>query len=150
MPLEKTYDLCGCKLNVFYDPKVVRISGNKALWLYLSQNIEVRTANLVRLIKLDYFHLTGKELLIENDSFAIEIWGHVYASYFAKAMKNMIKLKLIQDFADFIIKRSDTIDCGEQPVDSNRKFWDILAKFKGIILKFLPKKLRQEQVETKE
>jgi hypothetical protein len=58
-------------------------------------------------------------------------------------MKKLIRLNLIEDAADFIIKRSDTIDCGEAVIDQNRKFWDLLANFKGLILTFLPKSVKQ-------
>ncbi|WP_379085787.1 hypothetical protein [Pedobacter sp. UC225_65] len=84
----------------------------------------------------------GTELDITVDSMVIEIWGHVYASHLAKAIKNLIQLQLIADFANFIINRSDTIECGESEIDSNRRFWDILSNFKGAVLSFLPKRLK--------
>lgn len=142
MPTEKIYELCEHKLLVLFEEQLIRIKKPKALQKFLSTDIDNRSEVLVNYIKQDYFLLIGKELVIENDSLIIEIWGHVYASYFARAMKNLIKLKLVENVADFIIHRSDTIDCGETDVDSNRKFWDVLANFKGIILTFLPKKIK--------
>lgn len=137
--MEKVYELNGYKLLVVFEDKLVRIKKPKALQKFLSEDIDLRSIVLVNYIKQDYFIFIGKELEIENNSLIIEIWAHVYASYFAKAMKNLINLKLVEKAADFIINRSDTIDCGENDVDSNRKFWDIIAKFKGLILNFLPK-----------
>ena len=142
MPTEKNYKLSGQKILVVFDLQLIQIKKPKALQKFLSSDIEYRSEVLVNYIKQDYFLLFDKELAITNDSLIVEIWGHVYASYFARAMKNLIKLKLVEDFADFIINRSDTIDCGETEVDSNRKFWDVLASFKGIILTFLPKKIK--------
>lgn len=142
MPKEKIYELSGHKLLVIFDEKLVRIKKPKALQKFLSSAIDNRSEVLVNYIKQDYFLLMGKELDITNDSLIIEIWGHVYASYFARAMKNLIKLQLVENAADFVINRSDTIDCGESEVDSNRKIWDVLANFKGIILTFLPKKMK--------
>ncbi|TKC12384.1 hypothetical protein FA048_01835 [Pedobacter polaris] len=142
MPTEKIYELSGHKLLVVFDEQLVRLKKPKALQKFLSTDIDIRSEVLANYIKQDYFLFIGKEFEITNDSLIVEIWGHVYASYFAKAMKNLVKLKLVENVADFIINRSDTIDCGEYEVDSNRKFWDILAKFKGIILTFLPKKIK--------
>ena len=142
MPKEKIYELSGHELLVIFDEKLVRIKKPKALQKFLTIDIDNRSEVLVNYIKQDYFLLMGKELDITNDSLIIEIWGHVYASYFARAMKNLIKLQLVENVADFVINRSDTIDCGESEVDSNRKIWDVLANFKGIILTFLPKKMK--------
>ena len=113
MPKEKNYELSGHKLLVIFDEKLIRIKKPRALQKFLSSDIDNRSEVLVNYINQDYFLLMGKELAITNDSLIIEIWGHVYASYFARAMKNLIKLKLIEKAADFIITRSDTIDCGE-------------------------------------
>lgn len=142
MPKEKIYELSGHQLLVIFDENLIRIKKPKALQKFLSSAIDNRSEVLVNYIKQDYFLLMEKELDITNDSLIIEIWGHVYASYFARAMKNLIKLKLVENVADFVITRSDTIDCGESDVDSNRKIWDVLANFKGIILTFLPKKMK--------
>lgn len=139
--MEKTYELNECELVVVFKNQLIRIKKPKALQKYLTLDIDQRSEVLVNSIKIDYLSLFGKELAISNDSLIIEIWAHVYASYFAKAMKNLISLKLVEEAADFIIKRSDIIDCDESEIDSNRKFWDILANFKGVILSFLPKRL---------
>ena len=143
MPTEKSYKLSGHHLLVEFQPQLIRIKKPRAIKKFLSEDIELRSEILVNYIKQDYFLIIGKELDIANDSIIIEIWGHVYASYFARAMKNLIKLKLVENVADFIINRSETIDCGENEIDSNRKFWDLLANFKGIILTFFPKKIKE-------
>ncbi len=141
MPTEKSYKLSGHHLLVEFHPQLIRVKKPRALKKFLSEDIKLRSEVLVNYIKQDYFLIIGKELEIDNDSMIIEIWGHVYTSYVARAMKNLIKLKLVENIADFIINRSDIIDCGENAIDSNRKFWDILANFKGIILAFLPRKI---------
>ena len=143
MPTEKSYKLSGHHLLVEFQPQLIRIKKPRAIKKFLSEDIELRSEILVNYIKQDYFLIIGKELDIANDSIIIEIWGHVYASYFARAMKNLIKLKLVENVADCIINRSETIDCGENEIDSNRKFWDLLANFKGIILTFFPKKIKE-------
>lgn len=142
MQTEKEYKLNGHHILVIFNDRLVRIKHPKALQKFLSEDIEHRSAVLVNSIKQDYFLLMGKELSIEKDSMIIEIWGHAFASYFAKALKNLVQLKLVESISDFVIKRSDTIDCGESEVDSNRKFWDVFASFKGVILTFLPKRIK--------
>ncbi|KQC01449.1 hypothetical protein [Pedobacter sp. Hv1] len=142
MQTEKVYELNGCKLVVVFATQLVSIKEPKALKKYLSKDIDARSTVFVSQIKQDYLNFIGESLSITNDSMVIEIWGHVYASHLAKAARNLVQLQLIESFADFVIKRSDTIECGESEIDSNRVFWDVLANFKGIILNFLPKRLK--------
>ena len=92
---------------------------------------------LVKQIKKDYLIRIGQHLKITNESLMVEIWGHLYASKVANAVNNLIKLKIIENIANLVIERSDTIDCGEASLDSNRKFCDVLSKFNAIIIKFL-------------
>lgn len=139
MPTEKTYELNGYSLPVIFKDKVIQIRGSEALQQFLTEDIDNRTAVLVALIKSDYLLRTNSALEVDDDSMSIEIWGHVYASQMAEAIKNLIHLKLIEQMADFVIHRADTIDCGEKEIDSNRVFWDLLTNFKGLILTFLPK-----------
>lgn len=137
--MEKTYDLGGCEVKVSYKSKLVQIVGSKELLVFLSEDLKANTLKLAKLIKADYVTLMGKPLKITNQSLMVEIWGHLYASHFANAIKELINLKLIDNLTEIVTKRSDSIDCGEAEVDSNRKFWDTLAKFNHIIIKCLPK-----------
>ncbi|SUJ26224.1 Uncharacterised protein [Sphingobacterium spiritivorum] len=137
MQTEKIYELMGCKIPVVFTNQLISIKGPADLKKYLSEDIDNRSAVLVRHIKKDYFDFANKELLVTDDSMIIEIWGHIFASHIAGAIKNLVQLRLIEDVADFVIKRGDVIDCGESEVDSNRKIWDILSGFKGIILTFM-------------
>lgn len=139
MPTEKIYELNGFSLPVVFKDRVIQIKGSESLQQFLTEDIDNRTAVLVALIKSDYLLGTSRALEVDDDSMSIEIWGHVYASHFAEALKNLIQMQLIEQMADFIINRADTIDCGEKEMDSNRLFWDLLANFKGLILTFLPK-----------
>jgi hypothetical protein len=143
--LEKIYELHGHQLTVRFSEKVVQLSDPKALRKFLSIDIDLRSNILVNTIKSDYLNIIGKELAIKNDSLVVEIWGHVFAGNLARAIKKLIRLKPIENAANFVIHRSDTIDCGENEVDSNRKIWDVMANFKGLILFFLPKRLKKPQ-----
>ena len=135
--MEKEYDLNGCKVVVQFEPKIIRILGSKQLLVFLRNDLNTNTLKLVKLIKADYLTLIGKPLKITNASLMVEIWGHLYASKFAVAVNELINLSIIQNITENINKRSKTIDCGEANVDSNRRFWDVAAKFKTMIVKFL-------------
>lgn len=148
MQMEKIYDLNGCSLLVVFENQLISIKRPRALQKFLSEDIDQRSSVFVNYIKLDYLNFIGKELVIDNESIIVEIWGHMYASYFAKALKNLIHLQLIENFSEFILNKSEIIDCGESEVDSNRKFWDILANFKGLILTFLPHKTKNSKSTT--
>jgi hypothetical protein len=136
--MEKQYNLSDCKVVVLFEDKLVRIIGSAQLLAFLAADLEKHSMMLVKLIKADYLKIKGSRLKITNKSLIVEIWGHLYASHFANALKKLIKLKIISDFSTFIIKRSDTIDCGEADIDTNRKFWDVLSNFNSVIRKFLP------------
>lgn len=127
MTLEKFYQINGSDIHVRFEPKLLRIDGSEQVLNALKHDLYANTEELVREIKADYEEAMGKAIAISEDSLMVEIWGHLYASKFAVAVKKLIQLNLIHDAADFVISRSDTIDCGESDIDSNRKFWDLLA-----------------------
>ncbi len=140
--MKKIYEWSDCRIGVDFRDKLIRIHEPEALERYLSTDLVNRSAILVKYIKMDYAQLMKQELDITDDSMIVEIWGHVYASYLAKGIKNLVQLNMVDNVADFVLKRSDIIDCGESEIDSNRKFWDIIARFKGVILKFLPNEVK--------
>lgn len=137
MQMDKEYNLDGCKVVVQFKPKLIRIIGSAQLLAFLSSDLDKQTLRLIKLIKADYLAFAGQRLKITHNSLMIEIWGHLYASKFADILKELVRLKMIENVANGIKKRSDTIDCGEADMDSNRKFWDTLGKFKAIISKLL-------------
>lgn len=110
------------------------------LLTFLAKDIEQRSSLLVDTIKSDYLAYKGKDLTISKDSLIIEIWGHIYAGYLARRIKKLLRFKLTNQVADFVLKRSDCIDCGERGIDSNRFLWDFLSNFKSMLLFFIPKR----------
>ncbi len=135
--MERKYDLAEHKVVVHFEPKLIRIMGTDELLAFLNSNLNAHTLKLVKLIKADYLAINGKPLKITNASLMVEIWGHLYTSKFATAVNQLVQLSIIEQITKKIIKRSETIDCGEAEVDSNRKFWDTLGKFKSLIVKLL-------------
>lgn len=83
---------------------------------------------LVSRIKNDYQNAFGQNIQISDRSFLTEIWGHLVVYRMAIWAKRYIRLPLFNKLTRFVAYRSGTIDCGEKAVDSNRWFWDVLAK----------------------
>ncbi|MGF1924345.1 MAG: hypothetical protein ACQUHE_09220 [Bacteroidia bacterium] len=137
MIFEKQYNLGSFFVDFSIQPGLIRIQGSEELLVFLSKDLNKHTLMLVRSIKADYLAEIGKPLKVTNSSLMVEIWGHLYASKFAIIAQELIKLKVVKDMTQFVIQRSDTIDCGETELDSNRKFWDMLSKFKTVIVKLL-------------
>lgn len=138
-PTSKRYKLTKGDFEVHYKDKLIQLIGSPELLEHLAIDYHKHTQYLVKQIKSDYLLLMGKRLNISNRSLMAEIWGHMYASYLADALKELVRLKLIENLTEIVKHRSDTIDCGETEIDSNRKFWDFVSRFNSIIIKFLPK-----------
>lgn len=136
----KTYHLAGCAIFVTFQNQLVRIVAPEELARYLSTQIKPRSLQLATLIKTDYRIFFGKDLDISTPSIIVEIWGHLLASNFARSIKRHLNWEPICRFANFVISRSDHIDCGERRVDSNRLMWDILSPFRNALARFIPTK----------
>lgn len=124
----KIYEIGNHPLQVNFMDKVVSLDftpyhrEGELLKLYQS------SSHLVKLIKIDYLNIYNTELKIRNASFVAEIWGHLVAYRISLWLKRHIKIGLIQKLAKFTAFRSGVIDCGEGSIDTNRWFWDILAR----------------------
>lgn len=137
-------------VEVLFENRSVHIINNKDLWTLLENDTETRTMVLVTWIKEQYRFFFDKELEITEDSLAVELWGHVYFEYYILAVKELIRLQLIENFLERILKVSEVIDCGESGFDNNRKLWDMLAPHKSFILKMLPGKIDPDHLKREE
>ncbi len=130
--MEKTfshvYQIGHFNIKVNFNKFVVSIDftpfehGDDLKYLYRS------SSRLIAMIKVRYHELFGQNLLISNDSFVAEIWGHLIAYRISIGVKRRIKFKPIQKLTKFIAFRSGVVDCGESAVDSNRWLWDLLGR----------------------
>lgn len=116
----------------------IHITNDDALWQLIHANPVKNTYQLVDEINSVFLEKNKRDLEISRDSFAVEIWGHVYADHFAGVIDKLTNLKIIEP----IQKYCAVIDCGEKGYDQNRWFWNLLAPFAGIIGKLLPKNKR--------
>jgi hypothetical protein len=135
--MEKVYQIRNYEIRVSFAEKIVQITSDRALSKLLAESLESGTAELVELIKKDYFEINRNQLAISNDSMIIEIWGHVYFEHFINSIKRLFRLKLIDNLDDFVMERCSIIDSGETKIDKNRRFWDMIAPLKGIVAKML-------------
>ncbi|MCY1525935.1 hypothetical protein D9M68_609360 [compost metagenome] len=138
--MEKQYHIGGGRVQVRFRSRLICIAGTESLLQLLQADHYQHTQQLVVQIKADYLLWKGEPLKIRDRSLMVEIWGHLYASRFARFTAALIRLRLIRNFSRFIQHRSETIDCGERGIDHNRLFWDMLSHFNPLILKFLPDK----------
>lgn len=144
---KRVYRYGDCHIEVLFGDGSVHVVNNKDLWTLLGTEIAARTAAFVVWIREQYLQLFDKELDITEDSLIVEIWGHVYFEYYILAVKELIRLKLVGDLLERMLKVSEVIDCGEAGKDNNRKLWDLLAPHKSFILKMLPGKIEPGQLK---
>lgn len=111
------------------------ISGN--LHSILQQNAVSGTEKFILAIKDEYQRLFDTRFIIPDNSMAVEIWAHVYADKFAKALKTHTSLSFIHTIAGKIMHHAEVIDIGEKGHDKNRFIWDRLAIFKSFIARML-------------
>ena len=88
----------------------------------LTRDAETATDELVAEIKNEYVRQFNTEFKVSAHSMAVEIWGHVYADEFAKWIKTISDIGLIDKGADMVIFHAAVIDIGEHGHDSNRFF----------------------------
>ena len=142
--MERSYCIEGYWIRVVLRDGLIQIFNDENLQGLLEQDLIARTAALVASVKADYAEKMKKPLAVSEDSLVVEIWAHVYAERFTVALKQAIDLPLVEEMADFVIHRSEVIDCGERSKDSNRFVWDLLASFKAFLAPFLPEKRPSE------
>lgn len=106
------------------DEKWIRILRDDALLQALE---ELGNLVVARAAKGAYRRLWGEEIHISDASLAIEITGHALPDAFAEQMLNRGIPAAARQFLEKLRDHTEIIDCGENDVDGNRFFWDILA-----------------------
>lgn len=135
------------EIKIDYEPALIRVYSNAALWKFLQNDKQARFALLVKNIKEHYEKKFNKPLNIENDSLIVEILIHIYCDYIGLLVCNVIKIKWIQYLLMKLIKRAEVVDCGEKQVDSNRWLWDFLARYQSAFIKILPNNLNAKNLK---
>lgn len=136
--MDITFTIRGRNINLQFEQHVVRITANDELTGLLSFQTEAVTDELVTDIKTAYRKLFNLDFDVSDASFAVEIWGHVYADQFADTVKFLSPVQWIDNIAEKVSYRCEVIDIGEPGYDDNRFVWDRLASLKSLIARFLP------------
>ena len=126
-------------VQVLFRAHSIHIDNDKSLKRLLEAGVnDIDT--LVLRIKQIFTTIYARDLDIDPDSLAVEIWGHVYCERLADLLADKIPLTLLDKITDRVIAYCEVIDCGEASYDGNRVFWNMLAPFKEAIVGRLPDK----------
>lgn len=139
--MNKTLKLYNNDIKIAFEPGIIRIHSDLALWQYLDGYANDRFTILVKEIKKEYFILYGRSLKISDHSLIVEILVHVYCDYLGLLFNRKVNIPFLQKIVRKLLKRAEVVDCGEKKLDSNRWVWDALSSFKNIIIRLLPENL---------
>ncbi|MXV52636.1 hypothetical protein GS399_16805 [Pedobacter sp. HMF7647] len=134
----KTYLFNDLSVQVEFEERLVHILSNASLHHVIEHNMAGHTEMLYEYIQADYNKYFGRDLDISYQSFAVELWGHMYAEEFTLfVQRNLSDIELVNKIANFVVNRTGVIDCGEREIDSNRIFWDLLSPSYHLIRLFI-------------
>ncbi|WP_257667820.1 hypothetical protein [Parapedobacter tibetensis] len=134
--MEKYYSIGGNQVKVIFNDGLVGIVNDMALKQAVDMQPEESVDLLVVWIKEDYLLEKGEPLVITDNSFVVEIWGHVYVDYFLLKYKTLLRVILAFGLYARFCKSCEVIDCGERGKDPNRRLWDALAPYRKAIAKW--------------
>src|SRR5690606_19294664 len=92
--MKKQMLIDGHQLPVILRRNVVSIDNNPVLWSFINQNPLRNTQKLIDYIQADYQKIFGEKFPLSDNSFIMEIWGHMY---FESFLVNYKKWRLSQN-----------------------------------------------------
>lgn len=134
--LDKRYDVFGFPVTVAFEAGLVRIRNDRFLRQSVDRHPERSVDALVRSVKADYAANAGRELAIGDDSFVVEIWGHLYADHFLVKYRRVLRIVFPFGLYGRFRRSCAVIDCGERGKDPNRRLWDYLARYRGLMARW--------------
>ncbi len=135
--MEKQYTLDGVSVRVTFVKGLVRIVNDMPFKQAVVGQPEKITTALVAEIKADYEAVFGSALAIPDDSFVVEILGHLYFDYLLLKYRRILKFICRFGLYDRFCASCKVIDCGEYGKDPNRWVWDKLVPFRKTLAKQL-------------
>jgi len=127
--MEKQYLFDGLMVQVTLVDGLVRIVNDLPFKQAIVRQPEGNTTALVAKIKSDYEAFFGNGLAIDNDSFVVEILGHLYFDYLLLRYRRVLRPICIFGLYDRFCRSCSVIDCGERGKDPNRWLWNKLVPF---------------------
>ncbi|MBK1440342.1 hypothetical protein JHJ32_10130 [Parapedobacter sp. ISTM3] len=137
--MKKEYHIANSVVPVRFEDGLVRITNGESTKRAMTAGSEQPIALLVRLIRKDYHTNYGKPLAISDDSFSVEIVGHLLAEFLLLKYSGLLRVILLFGLYDRFRRSCEVIDCGEAGKDPNRWFWDKLSPYRGKLAGWLPK-----------
>jgi hypothetical protein len=138
--MKKQMLIDGHQLPVILRRNVVSIDNNPVLWSFINQNPLRNTQKLIDYIQADYQKIFGEKFPLSDNSFIMEIWGHMYFESFLVNYKKWGKVLFPFGLYQRFVKACDKIDCGVSKIDRNRWLWDFLAFLTPVVGRMIPKR----------
>ncbi|RQP17178.1 MAG: hypothetical protein EAS52_09540 [Parapedobacter sp.] len=137
--MERRYKVGGYEVIVELNEGLVRIVNNDAFKHAVAVQSTNSVASLIGSIQADYITGYGTSLAIGDNSFAVEIWGHLYFEYFLLKYNKLLRIIFLFGLYKRFLRSCQVFDCGEAGKDPNRWVWDRLARYRRTIESWLPK-----------
>lgn len=137
--MEKLFQYSTGQFKVGFRPGMVSIHNDDHLWRFLQTHARVRTQELVDWVQTQHEEAYGHRIRISDQSFVMEIWGHVYFEYFMLRNEKVGRILFPFGLYSRLVKSCEEVDCGESPIDHNRWLWDILGIFTPIVGRLIPR-----------
>lgn len=139
--MEKCYEIHGLTITVSYRDGLIGILNDKPLWALADTYDKSAMRLLIQHIHADHADFFGTHLLIPDESFLLEIWGHIYTEYYLLRYASFFRFILRFGKYERFMQSCEVIDCGDRKMDPNRRFWDILSRFNGLFVRLFPKNI---------
>jgi hypothetical protein len=133
------YEIDGHEVIVNIHEQLVCITNDDAFKNAIASRPVHSVAFLINSLRADYARIYGSVLAIGDDSFAVEIWGHLYAEYCLLKYKTVLRFVFPFGLYNRFLRSCRVFDCGARGKDPNRWVWDILARYRHKIEGWLPK-----------
>lgn len=137
--MKRRYEVEGYWITVNMKQGLVGITNDNAFKHAVANQPIPSVTSLIGSIQADYSMLYGTALAIGQDSFAVEIWGHLYFEYFLLKYSKLMRIIFLFGLYNRFLRSCQVFDCGERGKDPNRWLWDRLARYRRKIETWLPK-----------
>ncbi|MBH0176242.1 hypothetical protein IHV09_22045 [Fictibacillus sp. 23RED33] len=125
MPTWKSTYVAGEYISYYATNNAIHILNSPSLQRAVSAGNAFAVADAMKRV---YATERRESLMIDTESLAIEIYGHVYPGKLFDKIKGLASVSsTVKKFVDSLSDRTEIIDCGESSVDGNRSIWDALV-----------------------
>lgn len=127
-------------IEVIFVEHLIQIQNDNAFTSLMQGVPRKGVVELSENIKRIYKECFDKDLMIDNKSLTLEIWGHYYFELFFARFKFIFKHIGLKSIKRRFVEATKVFDCGEKPIDKNRWIWDLLVSLYPSIQYFIKDK----------